>query len=362
MKYPRVPKFIVLLVLLALLALTPVAANAQSKGDIAKAKTAAELARDDLEAADTELEHGLEELERIQGKLYNLLWRIDKLGSALTEYGDDVSGLEERARLLVVDAYVSGGNGVIASAFSASNIQDLITTRALYDRAATRDLNQLDQLGAVRRQMDRLTDELAVKEVEAEGLKGDQVAVVAGLAEIQERAEAIHSDARSKYRTMYAKYRAAVARRAAAAAARASGGAAGIASQTKGVVCPVKGSNYFINSWGYPRSGGRTHKGTDLMAAYNTKLVAMNSGSVRINSHSLGGKQVYVYGDDGVTYYYAHLSKWASGLRSGQRVSKGQLVGYVGDSGNARGTPHLHLGMIAGGVYVNPYPSVRPVC
>ncbi len=362
MRYLHFPKFLVPLVLLALLALTPVAANAQSKGDVAKAKTAAELARDDLEAADAELEHGLDDLERIQGKLYNLLWRIDKLGSALTEYGDDVTGLEERARLLVIDAYVSGGNGVITTAFSAGNIQDLITTQALYDRAATRDLNQLVQLGAVRRQMDRLTDELSVKETEAEGLKAEQQEVVAALAEIQERAETIHADARSKYRTMYAKYKAAVARRAAAAAARASGGAAGIASQTKGVVCPVKGSNYFINTWGYPRSGGRTHKGTDMMAGYNTKLVAMNSGSVRLNTHSQGGTQVYVYGDDGITYYYAHLSKWASGLKSGQRVSKGQLIGYVGDSGNARGTPHLHLGMIAGGVYVNPYPSVRPVC
>ena len=99
-----------------------------------------------------------------------------------------------------------------------------------------------------------------------------------------------------------------------------------------------------------------------MMAAYNTKLVAMNSGTVRVNSHSLGGRQVYVFGDDGVTYYYAHMANWASGLRTGQRVSKGQLIGYVGDSGNAAGTPHLHLGMIAGGVYVNPYPTVRPVC
>jgi murein DD-endopeptidase MepM/ murein hydrolase activator NlpD len=362
MKYAIAPRFILPIVLLALFALTPVAANAQSKGDVSKAKTAAELARDDLEAADVELEDGLQDLERIQGKLYNLLWRIDKLGSALTEYGDNVDDLEERARLLVVDAYVSGGNGVITSAFSAGNIQDLITTQALYDRAATRDLNQLVQLGAVRRQMDRLTDELAVKETEVEDLKHEQEAVVAGLAEVQTKAEAIHAEARSKYRTMYAKYKAEVARRAAAAAARASGGAAGIPSQTKGVVCPIKGSNYFINTWGYPRSGGRSHKGTDMMAAYNTKLVAMNSGSVRVNSHSLGGRQVYVYGDDGITYYYAHLSKWASGLKTGQRVSKGQIIGYVGDSGNARGTPHLHLGMIAGGVYVNPYPTVRPVC
>jgi murein DD-endopeptidase MepM/ murein hydrolase activator NlpD len=81
-----------------------------------------------------------------------------------------------------------------------------------------------------------------------------------------------------------------------------------------------------------------------------------------LNSHSLGGIQVYVYGDDGITYYYAHMSKWPSGLRTGQRVNKGQVIGYVGDSGNARGTPHLHLGMIAGGIYVNPYPTVRAAC
>lgn len=99
-----------------------------------------------------------------------------------------------------------------------------------------------------------------------------------------------------------------------------------------------------------------------MMASYNTPLVAMNSGHVRLNKHSLGGIQVYLYGDDGVTYYYAHMAKWASGLSNGQRVSKGQLLGYVGDSGNARGTPHLHLGMIAGGVYVNPYPTVRAAC
>jgi murein DD-endopeptidase MepM/ murein hydrolase activator NlpD len=361
MSYQRVPKFIVPLVLLALLALTPVAANAQSKDDVAKAKTAAELARDELEAADTELDNGLYALESIEGKLYNLLWRVDKLGSALTEYGDDVESLEQRARLLVVDAYVSGGNGVITTAFSAGNIQDLITTQALYDRATTLDLNQLDQLGAVRRQMDRLTEELAVKEIEIEGLKREQEEVVADLGEIQQRAEAIHAEARSKYRTMYAKYKAEIARRAAAAAARASGGAAGIASQTKGVVCPIKGSTYFIDTWGYPRSGGRTHKGTDMIAARGTKLVAMTGGSVRLSSSSLGGRQIYLSGNDGITYYYAHLSSWASGLHSGQKVSKGQLIGYVGNSGNAT-TNVLHLAFIAGGVYVNPYPTVRPIC
>ncbi|MEN8042137.1 MAG: M23 family metallopeptidase, partial [Actinomycetota bacterium] len=172
----------------------------------------------------------------------------------------------------------------------------------------------------------------------------------------------IHDEAKAKWATAYRAYKAEQARQAALAAARASGGAAGVPSQTKGVACPIAGHNYFIDTWGYPRSGGRTHKGVDMMAAYNTPLVAMVSGTVRLNTHSLGGIQAYVYGDDGITYYYAHMSKWKSGLRNGDRVNKGQVIGYVGDSGNARGTPHLHLGMIVGGVYVNPYPTVRPAC
>ncbi len=362
MRYLRFPRALVPILLLTLLAVAPLPASAQSKSDVSKAKAAEEQAFAVLREADAELEAGVEEMERIEGKIYNLNWRIDKLGEAIVEYGDDVTDLNERARLLVLEAYTSGGRNLVTSAFTATSIQDLITSRALYDAATTRDLNQLDQLAAVSRQMDRLSDELTVKEAEVEQLKVEHQAVVEDLAEIQSRATAAHDNAKAKYAKAYRAYKAELARQAAAAAARASGGAAGIGSQTKGVACPVAGSTYFINSWGYPRSGGRTHKGTDMMAAYNTPLVAMNSGHVRLNKHSLGGIQVYVYGDDGITYYYAHMSKWASGLNSGQRVSKGQLIGYVGDSGNARGTPHLHLGMIAGGVYVNPYPTVRAAC
>lgn len=362
MSYPRFLRALLPVLLLALLAVAPIPASAQSKSDVSKARTAEEQAFAALEEADAELHAGVEEMERIEGRIYSLNWRIQKLGKAVIEYGDDVTNLQERARLLVLEAYTSGGRNMVASAFSATSIQELITSQALYEAATTRDLNQLDQLAAISRQMDRLTDELTVKEAEVDQLRGEHAVVVEHLAEVHSKASELHATAKATYAKAYRAYQARLRREAAAAAARASGGAAGIASQTKGVACPVAGSNYFINSWGYPRSGGRTHKGTDLMAGFNTPLVAMNSGTVRLNSHSLGGIQVYVYGDDGITYYYAHMSKWPSGLRTGQRVNKGQVIGYVGDSGNARGTPHLHLGMIAGGIYVNPYPTVRAAC
>jgi murein DD-endopeptidase MepM/ murein hydrolase activator NlpD len=362
MRYLRYPRVLLPLLLVALLALVPIPASAQSESDVENAKAAEEQAFDSLREADTELEAGLEEMERIEGQIYNLNWRIDKLGEAIIEYGDNVTNLEDRARLLVLEAYTSGGRSLVTSAFTAGTIQELITSQALYDAATTRDLNQLDQLAAVSRQMDRLTEELLVKETEVEQLRAEHALVVEHLEADQAKATQAHADAEAKYAETYKKYKAELARKAAAAAARKSGGAAGIGAQTRGVACPVAGHSYFINTWGYPRSGGRTHKGTDMMAAYGTPLVAMNSGTVRVNSHYQGGRQVYVNGDDGITYYYAHMSRWASGLSTGQRVNKGQVIGYVGDSGNARGTPHLHLGMIVGGRYVNPYPTVRAAC
>ncbi len=362
MTHLRYSRVLLPLLLLALLAVAPLPASAQSKGDVSNAKAAEEKAFDALREADAMLDDGLEEMEKIEGQIYDLNWRISKLGDAIVEYSDNVTDLKDRARLLVLEAYTSGGRNLVASAFTAESIQQLITTQALYDEATTRDLNQLDQLAAVSRQMDRLTDELTVKEAEVELLRAEHQIVVERLEADQTRATKAHADAEAKYAATYKKYKAELARKAAAEAARKSGGAAGIGGQTRGVACPVAGASYFINSWGYPRSGGRTHKGTDMMAAYGTPLVAMNSGTVRVNSHYLGGRQVYVNGDDGITYYYAHMSRWASGLSTGQRVNKGQIIGFVGDSGNARGTPHLHLGMIAGGIYVNPYPTVRAAC
>ena len=360
MNYLRNARLFLPLLMLAIVAAAPLPATAQSKSSVDNAKAEEERALDQLRAADAELEEGLEELERITGELYNLNWRIEKLGEAITEYGDNVTSLQERAKLLVIEAYTSGGRNMVTAAFTAGSIQELITSQALYDAATTRDLSQLDQLAAVSRQMDRLTDELDVKQDEVAKLEAEQAEAVAALSETRERAQKLYADAEAKYASAVAKYRAEQKRLAAIKAARSSGPAAGIPAATRDSSCPFPGSS-FINSWGYPRSGGRTHKGVDMIGSYNAPLYAMTSGTVRLNRHYLGGIQVYVNGDDGVSYYYAHLSKYAPGLTNGQRVIRGQHIGYNGTSGNAS-VAHLHLGMIVGGRYVNPYPTVRAAC
>lgn len=123
--------------------------------------------------------------------------------------------------------------------------------------------------------------------------------------------------------------------------------------------CPVQGAVSFIDSWGYPRSGGRSHKGVDMMASIGTPIVAPVSGSVSHRSNTVGGRSFHLNGDDGNYYYGTHLSAYGE---SGT-VSAGTVIGYVGDDGNARGIPHLHFEIHpGGGSAVNPYPAVRAAC
>jgi peptidoglycan LD-endopeptidase LytH len=131
------------------------------------------------------------------------------------------------------------------------------------------------------------------------------------------------------------------------------------------VSCPQSPPFSFVDSWGAPRSGGRSHKGTDIMAAYGNRVHAIVDGVIsRQSTSSLGGITLYLQGDDGVEYYYAHLSRYAS--RTGQRVKAGELIAYNGASGNAAGgAPHIHFEAHPGGpgsAPVNPYPTVKAAC
>ena len=126
-----------------------------------------------------------------------------------------------------------------------------------------------------------------------------------------------------------------------------------------GIVCPVAGPTAYADTWGAPRSGGRRHQGVDMISPAGTTLAAVESGSVTMKTNNLGGNVVWLTGNSGTRYYYAHLSAWEGGSRS---VSQGEVIGYVGATGNA-GVNHLHFEVHpGGGVAVNPYPYVRAVC
>lgn len=123
--------------------------------------------------------------------------------------------------------------------------------------------------------------------------------------------------------------------------------------------CPVQGGATLMNDWGFPRSGGRFHEGNDLFAPRGTPVVAVVSGTATQTTGRLGGNQVKLVGDDGATYHYTHLHSFG---KAG-RVAAGDVIGTVGNTGNAAGGPtHLHFEIHARGSAVNPYPLIAPHC
>ena len=140
-----------------------------------------------------------------------------------------------------------------------------------------------------------------------------------------------------------------------------SGGGGGAVSSS-GKACILERPYSYVDSWGAPRSGGRSHQGTDVMAPHGARVFAFVNGVVsRESTSSNGGIQLYLQGDNGVEYFYAHLSGYA--VSTGARVRAGQLIAYNGQTGNAQYTaPHVHFEVHMGGGAVNPYPHLKPVC
>ncbi len=131
-----------------------------------------------------------------------------------------------------------------------------------------------------------------------------------------------------------------------------------------GGVCPVAGPVTFSNSWGAPRSGGRTHQGVDMIAARGTPIVAIYSGRIhRITTGALSGLAVWLRAENGDQFFYAHLDSYGD-ISTGQQVEAGYVIGFNGSTGNAPDyLPHLHFEWHPrGGAAVNPYPLVRSLC
>jgi hypothetical protein len=158
-----------------------------------------------------------------------------------------------------------------------------------------------------------------------------------------------------------------------------TGGAAAAAKPAvPALVFPVVGAATYTDDFGDARGQGR-HEGNDLMAAKRTPAVAVEPGTVKFwTTSARAGCMLYLYGASGTTYLYIHLNNdltlgndnrggcrpgvsFAPGLKSGQKVAEGELVGYVGDSGDANGiASHLHFEVHpGGGAAVSPYPYLR---
>lgn len=116
------------------------------------------------------------------------------------------------------------------------------------------------------------------------------------------------------------------------------------------------------DTWGAPRGGGRAHQGIDIFAPRGTPVRATTRGMViKVGENRIGGNVVWILGPGRQMHYYAHMERFGA-FEPGDLVRTGDVVGYVGNTGNARATPpHLHYGIYTPGEgAINPFPLLRP--
>lgn len=341
-------------------------------------------------AADPRLEKAREQTKTAQARLDQLAEDIEAVRSEVEEAETELARLEEEAQEQrsaaaaadqlrterVRSSYISGGTDPVLQLLTAPDADRVLEQARLMAWVSLESRRDMETASAAATRTEALAD---LRAAASERLK-QRSAELDDKLSAAEDAFADAQRAEAEVKEIVAEEKAEARRRAAAAAAAAASRSSAEASAqptgsgsttsadvtsapaSGGVACPVAGSRSYVDSWGAPRSGGRSHKGTDILSPHGTPIAAYESGVItRTSSNSLGGISLYLRGSSGNEYYYTHLSGYA--VSSGQSVSAGQIIAYNGASGNARGIPHLHFEVRpGGGGSVNPYPYVRRAC
>ncbi len=363
-----------------------------ARGQVELAEVALAEAVDEREAARQQHEGAVKLLDRTEVRLAEAEARLALQLVESFKYGS--AGAQRGAMMLEVLRRAEDPNSFsvgMKQLQTVIDVQDATVTEVFDLRDERSDLaddaararGRANQAAADAEATLRVVEELRREAEElAASIAADeerQRQVIASLEQDEAQTAAVLRDVSAREQTLRTELRDARAREEAARAAAAANsgggnsnfpGAAG-GPPIPGMVCPVHGAaagRDFIDDWGFPRSGGRWHKGNDIFASRGTPIVAVHDATVtRWNPPSsptaLGGITLTYVTADGSEWYNAHLDTIADGIAPGTSVSRGQVIGTVGNTGNARTTPpHLHLGRRYGGSWVNPWPTTSPVC
>jgi murein DD-endopeptidase MepM/ murein hydrolase activator NlpD len=316
--------------------LTPRAAQADTARDLSAAQKKANAAAAKLSAAQTALARAEDQVRTLKARRAAAVARV--------------SALELQVRAVAVDQYTKGG---AAAAVVVENPLEAARAQALLRYAVTGSIDSIDEYRAAREDLDVSTAAL-------EHNLDRQQSAVAGLRKQRAAAQAEVARLAAAQRALEAKQAAAARGRAAPRGPTSAGGRTSFAA-TGSWMCPVQGPHAFSNDYGAPRGGGRRHQGNDILAPRGTPVVANVSGRVNQHNNGLGGISYYLHGDDGNTYYGAHLDRYSG---PNGHVAMGTVIGAVGNTGDARGGPtHLHFEIHpGGGGATNPYPTLVKYC
>ncbi len=343
--------------------------------------------RADIQARLDTAADDLAALEARIGELDDETRSLDEHMQVLSQQADEA---ETRVADRIRELYKRGIDTPVLQLLSGDDAAAALERAELAGHLLAGDRVEIETAVAARTRATEAADELAERTAELDAARAEQEAVLTALREDLERAAELEQrlveDERQRQEEARRRAEEAERRRAARAAeeaaqARAAEEAAEAQARAEaestastastpaapapssgGKACPVGQPHSFTDTWGASRSGGRSHKGVDILANYGTPVYAIVGGVWDVRSPgSLAGNWAILRGNDGHTYYYMHLQSHTVG--DGAAVSAGTQTGTIGDTGNARGTPHLHFEYHpGGGSAVNPYPIAREAC
>ncbi len=324
-------------ILVFLVSFPPVAADA-----ISEKKEKAKAVERQLSALQAELNRLTSELNRTQSRIAAVEAKIEsnqrQLEAAEAEYQKWKGILSNR----IVAIYKEGNSLALDVLLECEDFDTFLNSYDFMSRIGNHDAEAID---AAR----NLMAEIKSRRAELESAKAEYQSYYRSL---QSQRSAIQSKL-NEQKALLAGLDREVAALLSSRYRGSSGGGGWNIGPVNGLYFPVAGPHSFVNDWGAPRAVGRTHKGCDVMANYGTPCVAITSGVVEQRSGGNAGLYIALHGDNGHLYYYMHLQ----GFAASGRVRAGQVIGYVGDTGNARGCPHLHFEWHPNhGGPVNPYP------
>jgi peptidoglycan LD-endopeptidase LytH len=344
--------------------------------------------RSEIESTQIQLNAAVEKLDRLQAQLEEIQAQIAqtkaRIADAQARYERIRSQLEDRA----AQAFIAGPASDLEIFLGATSMDDLSDRMEFVDAVTQSDAalaQQASNLKVVLEIEEKSLEELEAKQQDQvdqqTALRNEILNKLSYISSLRDSAVALAERTLQQYKTLDKQRQNYLEQQAQSTVSAPSPDVQlppGFVNPLK--VCPVDPPRAFGDGFGAPRYTGsfHLHAGDDILSDYGTKIRAPFDGVAKPTYNTLGGNGEYVYAPDGSYVYNAHLQSYAA--KSNGPVKAGDVIGYVGDTGDAKGTPHDHFEWhpisvpanwpasfygyvtIPGTSAVNPYPVLNDVC